>query len=72
MCTGEQLRIRLAGAGEATLVSSIGIRSKALWGYDEAAMAVFREELLLTGEDLVAGDAHVAAQRQSGKEVVCG
>lgn len=53
-------RIRPAAASEAALISSLAIRSKAHWGYGEDRMRVFRDELTLTPDEVVAGDAHVA------------
>ncbi|MFD9689803.1 GNAT family N-acetyltransferase [Kitasatospora sp. NPDC059088] len=41
------MRIRSARPDEAELLTAIGLRAKAYWGYDEAFMAACREELTL-------------------------
>ena len=52
--------IRPARAEDAEAVSALAIRSKAGWGYSEDLMAVFREELTVTGERLVELKGQVA------------
>lgn len=52
-------RIRAATLAEAALLSSLAIRSKAHWGYDDAQMRTFRDELTLRPGDVREGDAHV-------------
>ena len=52
--------IRAAKAEEASEISSMTIRSKAVWGYPAEWMAVFREELTVDGQTLLAFDTHVA------------
>lgn len=51
--------IRQAVFGEAEQLSALAIRSKAVWDYDEPAMAVFRTELTMSDEQLQAAHAHV-------------
>lgn len=44
------LVIRRARPGEAPLLTALALRSKAHWGYDEAFMALARQELSITLE----------------------
>lgn len=44
--------VRPARAAEAASLSALAIRSKAHWGYTEAQMKVFRDELTLSSADL--------------------
>ena len=52
--------IRLAGIEEASALSELCIRSKAVWGYDEAFMALARIALEVRPEQVAAGDVWVA------------
>lgn len=40
--------IRRASVADASVLSDLGIRSKAVWGYSEEMMATFRDELTLS------------------------
>lgn len=51
--------IRPALASEAVTISLLAIASKAVWGYDEKVMAIFRDELRLTGDQLLEQHGHV-------------
>ncbi len=57
------MTIRPAEESDAARVSALAIQSKAAWGYDPEMMDVFREELTLSGEALVAARGHVAESR---------
>lgn len=46
------IRLRPAVENELAALSALCLRSKAVWGYDEAFIAACREELTLTPEDL--------------------
>jgi GNAT superfamily N-acetyltransferase len=52
--------IRLARIEEASALSQLCIRSKAVWGYDEAFMALARVALEVKPEQITAGDVWVA------------
>ena len=52
--------IRLARIEEASALSELCIRSKAVWGYDEAFMALARIALEVRPEQVAAGDVWVA------------
>ena len=54
------LSIRLARVEEATLLSQLCIRSKAVWGYDEAFMALARTVLEVRSQQIELGDVWVA------------
>jgi GNAT superfamily N-acetyltransferase len=54
------LEIRPARADEAETISRLAQASKAHWGYSPEQMAVFRAELTLTAERVVAQRTHVA------------
>ena len=54
------MTIRPAREEDAEVVTTLAIRSKAVWGYDEQMMAVFRDELSVDGVTLVEMDGHVA------------
>ena len=55
----KNLHIRPAWSTEAEDISALAIRSKAHWGYTEEQMAVFREELTVTGEHITPKRTHV-------------
>ena len=46
------IRLRPAVENELAALSALCLRSKAVWGYDEAFIAACREELTLTPKDL--------------------
>jgi hypothetical protein len=50
------LCIRLARIEEATALAELYVRSKAVWGYDEALMALVRSAFERTHEQIGAGD----------------
>ncbi|MFP6882172.1 MAG: GNAT family N-acetyltransferase [Roseibacillus sp.] len=52
--------IRPATSEDGEAVTSLAFRSKAGWGYPEEMMAVFRDELRISGEQLVEQGGHVA------------
>lgn len=52
--------IRPARIVEAELLSELGIRSKAIWNYSDKAMVTFREELIITAEQIETGTVFVA------------
>lgn len=54
-------RVRPARIEEAGALSDLCFRSKAVWGYDDAFMALCREPLRVKPEEIVAGDVWVAA-----------
>ena len=54
-------RIRPARIGEAAALSELCFRSKAVWGYNDAFMALCREPLRVEPEEIAAGDVWVAA-----------
>lgn len=53
------VRVRPAKPSEAAEISALAIASKAHWGYDEAAMEIFRAELTLREDELRTRCAHV-------------
>ena len=52
--------IRPARIEEAAALSDLCVRSKAVWGYDAAFMALAREVLQVSAKEIVAGDVWVA------------
>jgi hypothetical protein len=54
-------RVRPARIGEAAALSKLCFRSKQVWGYDDDFMALCREPLRVTPEEIAAGDVWVAA-----------
>jgi len=54
-------RVRPARIEEAAALSDLCFRSKAVWGYDEAFMALCREPLRVKPAEIAAGDVWVAA-----------
>lgn len=52
--------VRLARVEEATLLSQLCIRSKAVWGYDEAFMVLARPTLEVRPQQIELGDVWVA------------
>lgn len=56
------MRIRRASPGEAGDLSALALRSKALWGYDEAFLALCRAELTVGRDQIGALRAHVAEE----------
>jgi GNAT superfamily N-acetyltransferase len=52
--------IRPARIEEASALTELCIRSKAMWGYDEAFMALVRAVLQVSPEQIAAGDVWVA------------
>ena len=54
------MRLRPAVVAELDRLSDLCMRSKAVWGYDEAFMAACRRELTLTAGDLNDTDIQVA------------
>jgi len=53
------MQIRPAFLTEAEAISALAIRSKAIWGYPEEQMAIFRQELLLSEGQIVSKQTHV-------------
>jgi GNAT superfamily N-acetyltransferase len=51
--------IRPARAGEAAALTSLALRSKGHWGYDEAFMELLRPILTVTEDDLTVSPVHV-------------
>jgi GNAT superfamily N-acetyltransferase len=60
------LQLRPARPDEAELLTELCLRSKAVWGYDEAFMRACRAELTLSVADLAASSLQVAVD---GNEV---
>lgn len=56
-------RIRPARLDETAALSDLCFRSKQVWGYDNAFMALCREPLRVKPEQIAAGDVWVAAAR---------
>ncbi len=56
--------IRQPKADELSLLSDLCMRSKAVWGYDQAFMEACREELTLTAQELTS--THVAVADSDG------
>ena len=54
------MAIRLARLDEADILSSLCVRSKAHWGYDEAFMTLSRTALTVSAAQITAGDVWVA------------
>jgi SAM-dependent methyltransferase len=52
--------IRRARPDEAQLLSDLGLRSKAHWGYDAAFIAACRDDLTLSADEVAATDVYVA------------
>jgi GNAT superfamily N-acetyltransferase len=60
MATEMDMVIRPARAEEAVLLGPLALRAKAHWGYDEAFLAAYRDELVVTEEDVAAHTVCVA------------
>jgi GNAT superfamily N-acetyltransferase len=56
------LRIRRAERAEADALTDLAMRSKALWGYDAAFMAMCLEELTVQPDAIEAGEVWVAEE----------
>jgi N-acetylglutamate synthase-like GNAT family acetyltransferase len=56
-----ELRIRLARVEEAAALSDLCVRSKAVWGYDAAFMALMPAALAVARDEIAAGDVWIAA-----------
>ena len=54
------IRLRPAAEEELPALSALCLRSKAVWGYDDAFMAACREELTLTPADMLGNHLQVA------------
>ena len=63
---GKDLQVRPARPSEAEAISALCLRSKAHWGYDEAFMARARRTLMVSAEQIGAGDVWVA---ETGGEI---
>jgi len=50
--TFPEIELRKLASSDAEQVSELAIRSKAVWGYSDEQMAVFRKELTITGEEI--------------------
>jgi GNAT superfamily N-acetyltransferase len=61
------MQIRPARSDEADLLTELCLRSKAVWGYDEAFMRACRAELTLTEADCTAWSLRVA---EAGGEII--
>jgi GNAT superfamily N-acetyltransferase len=57
----EACSIRPAQVQEAAVLSNLCFRSKQVWDYDDAFMALCREPLRIKPEEIAAGDVWVAA-----------
>lgn len=64
---GTAMRLRPARADEAELLTELCLRSKAVWGYDDAFMRACRAELTLTPADFSTSSLQVAVE---GNEAV--
>jgi len=59
------LTIRRARAADAAPLSDLAMRSKAIWGYDEAFMEACREELATTVESILGNEIWLAAKGEA-------
>lgn len=57
-----EVHIRRAKVAEAQALTDLAMRSKALWGYDDAFMAMCLEELTVRPEAIEAGEVWVAEE----------
>lgn len=57
---GSSLTLRPAKATEASMLTELCLRSKAVWGYDAAFMAACRRELAVDAAEIAAGRVQVA------------
>ena len=55
--------IRRARADDAATLTSLALRSKAVWGYDEAFMAACRAELTITADSIAGRPTWVLEER---------
>jgi N-acetylglutamate synthase-like GNAT family acetyltransferase len=62
----EAIGIRAAQLQEASEISELCVRSKAVWGYDETFMALTRRALEVKPEHIDAGDVWVAIDPEGG------
>ena len=62
------LTIRPTVPGEAETLTRIALASKRSWGYDDALIALWGQELRITEEDIASGEHTFAAEMQ-GKTV---
>ena len=63
----QRLRIRRARPAEADALTALALRSKALWGYDDAFMALCRAELTVQPDAIERGQVWVA---EAGEVIV--
>ena len=56
------MHLRSARTDEASLLTELCLRSKAVWGYDEAFMRACRAELTLTAADFATSSLQVAVE----------
>ncbi len=58
------MRVRLATRDDASALTAIAHRAKAVWGYDEAFLAACREGLTVSRASLACGETWVAERRE--------
>ncbi|CAN7223278.1 MULTISPECIES: GNAT family N-acetyltransferase [Ensifer] len=54
--------LRTPEPGQAAILTALCLRSKAVWGYDEAFMAACRPALTVTADDWMQSDIQIAVQ----------
>ncbi len=62
-----ELSLRHARPAEAEALSSLALRSKAVWGYDEAFMAACRDELSVSAEDIDQAGTRLTVAERGGQ-----
>ena len=60
-----EINIRPAVSSESQLLTELGVRSKAAWGYSSEEMAVFRAELTVSPADLQAAQYFVLTKAET-------
>ncbi|MEM7707836.1 MAG: GNAT family N-acetyltransferase [Pseudomonadota bacterium] len=62
-----ELLLRQAALAEADALTSLALRSKAVWGYDEAFMAACRDELLVSADDIQSAGTRLTVADRAGQ-----
>ena len=60
----DKMEMREAVAADATRISQLAIRSKAIWDYSPEQMRVFAEELTLNADDILARVAYILLENE--------
>ncbi len=64
---GSPIRLRAAVPDEAQDLTELALRSKAIWGYDQAFMEACREEMTVTPANITNAKGRIMVAEQSGQ-----